>query len=598
MTARYTHERTKRFKKAGMEQYHHVVGSKSSVLPDLVQDQFVEPGFKRDPVTEEHDIVIAGGGVGGIIMACRLVKAGFKNIKIIERGGDFGGVWYWNRYPGIQIDIESYIYMPMLEDTGYIPTRKYAYGNEIFQYLCTLARHFGLYDKVLFQTGVRAMRWNESTLRWNVETTRDDLISAKFLVSAVGPFNIPKFPGIPGIELFKGKSMHTSRWDYEYTGGDTEGNLTKLSDKRVGIIGTGATSIQVTPHLGKWAKELYVFQRTPSSIDLRNNQPTDIEHFKSLPAGWQRERMDNFAAICTGHAVKQDLVNDGWTESLQALTGWFGQSKTGHTSSATPEETAKALQMADYMKTESIRKRVDQIVKDPVAANALKPYFNLFCKRPCFHDDYLPTFNRPSVTMVDTNGQGVDRVTEKGIVVGDKEYELDCIIYATGFEFNTDWKIRNDLNMYGVDGQDFNEKYSDGPITLHGWGTNGFPNCFIVNSSQNAGFPNYHQSLDDQAAHLVHIFSKVRDENIERFEVTKEAEQAWLDEIIRISKDRTAFLLTCTPGYYNDEGAPGEKTARNSPYGGNPATFLQIAKDWRDENKLEGVSVRYASAQA
>lgn len=486
----------------------------------------------------------------------------------------------------------------MLEDTGYIPKRKYAYGNEIYQYLRSLARQFGLYDKVLFQTGCGEMRWDESTLRWNVETTRDDHLTAKFLVSACGPFDNPKFPGIPGIESFKGKQMHTSRWDYDYSGGDTEGNLTKLGDKRVGIIGTGATGIQITPHLGRWAKKLYVFQRTPSSIDIRNNRSTDMEYFEKLPSGWQRERMDNFAAICTGHPVDKDLVNDGWTAALQALTGWFGQSKTGHAASQTPEETARAMQMADFKKMESVRKRVDQIVKDPAAADALKPYFNQFCKRPCFHDEYLPTFNRPSVTLVDTNGQGVDRITEKGIIAGGKEFELDCIVYATGFEYNSDWKLRHNLNMYGVDGQDFSAKWADGPLTLHGWGTNGFPNCFIVNSAQNSGLPNYHHSLDDQAAHLVYIMSKAKKDNIERFEVTLEGEQTWMDEVLRVSKDRSEYLLSCTPGYYNDEGAVGAKTARNNPYGGGPLDFLRITHNWRSADKLQGLSVRHAPGPA
>jgi cyclohexanone monooxygenase len=323
---------------------------------------------------------------------------------------------------------------------------------------------------------------------------------------------------------------------------------------------------------------------------------TDKESFEKLESGWQRERMDNFAAICTGHSVNKDLVNDGWTAALQALTGWFGQTKTGHEAVVVnAEEKARELQMADYKKMESIRKRIDQIVKDPKTANALKPYFNLFCKRPCYHDDYLPTFNRPSVTMVDTNGQGVDRVTEKGIVVDGKEYELDCIVYATGFEYNVNWKLRHNLNMYGVNGQDFSDKWADGPLTLHGWGTNGFPNCFFVNSAHNAGLPNYHHSLDDQATHLVYILSKAREDNIERFEVTAEAEKTWMDVIYGVSKDRTEYLLSCTPGYYNDEGETGLKTARNSPYGGSPMEFLNITNNWRAADKLEGLSVRYAS---
>ncbi|KEF54124.1 uncharacterized protein A1O9_09919 [Exophiala aquamarina CBS 119918] len=595
MTAKYNDERIRRLQRAGLENYHHVVDTNLSILPEMVGDPFAKPVI-RDPVTEESDIAIIGGGVGGVLMACRLVKAGFQNIKIVEKAGDFGGTWYWNRYPGVQIDIESYIYMPMLEDTGYVPVRKYSYGNEIYEYLCSLARQFGLYDKVLFQTGCREVRWDEATLRWHMKTTRDDLITSKFLVSACGPFDNPKFPGIVGVETFKGKQMHTSRWDYDYSGGDTEGNLTKLADKRVGIIGTGATGVQVTPHLGRWAKELYIFQRTPASVDMRNNRPTDKDTFLKQPAGWQRERMDNFAAICTGHKVERDLVDDGWTSALQTLTGWYGQGKTGHHESLTPEETAKGLQLADYKKMESLRKRVDQIVKDPKTAEALKPYFNQFCKRPCFHDDYLPTFNRPSVTLVDTRGQGVDRITEKGIVANSKEYELDCIVYATGFEYNSDWTLRHSVNIYGVDAQGISEKWSDGPLTLHGWATNGFPNCFIVNSAQNAGFPNYHNSLIDQAAHLVYIMTKVKNENIERFEVTAEAEQTWMEEIYRKSKDRTEYLLACTPGYYNDEGAVSKKTARNNPYGGNSMDFLRIARNWRSAGGLPGLSVRYASA--
>jgi cyclohexanone monooxygenase len=485
--------------------------------------------------------------------------------------------------------------MPMLEDTGYVPKRKYSYGNEIYEYLGTLARRFGLYDKVLFQTGCREVRWDEATLRWHMKTTRDDLLKSKFLISSCGPFDNPKFPGIHGIETFKGKQMHTSRWDYDYSGGDTEGNLTKLADKRVGIIGTGATGIQVTPHLGRWAKELYVFQRTPASVDIRNNRPTDKDTFSKQPTGWQRERMDNFAAICAGKRVENDLVNDGWTSALQILPGWFGQTKTGYNESLTPEETARGMQIADYKKMESLRKRVEQIVKDPKTAEALKPYFNQFCKRPCFHDEYLPTFNRPSVTLVDTLGQGVDRITEKGIVANGREYELDCIVYATGFEYNTDWKLRHNLNIYGVDGQGLSEKWSDGPLTLHGWATNGFPNFFLVNSAQNSGFPNYHHSLDDQASHLAYIMTKVKKENIDRFEVTVEAEQAWMEEIYRKSKDRTEYLLNCTPGYYNDEGAVGKKTARNNPYGGNPMDFLGITRKWRSAGGMPGLSVRYAS---
>ncbi|KAH6976551.1 phenylacetone monooxygenase [Ilyonectria sp. MPI-CAGE-AT-0026] len=588
MVAKYREERDKRTQKRGIGQYHH---AHNSPLQPMTDDPFVEPGFKRDPVEVEHDIVIAGGGVGGLVMASRLVKAGFKNILIIEKGGNFGGVWYWNRYPGIQIDIESYIYLPLLEDLGYTPKRKYAYGQEISDYLRSVGKHFGLYEKALFQTEVSEMRWDEDTLRWTVTTSHGDKISAKWIVPATGPFDNPKFPGIPGIENFKGHQFHSSRWDYRYTGGDTEGNLTELKDKRVGIIGTGATGIQIIPHLGKWSKELYVFQRTPSSIDIRMNRLTDTKWYESQAPGWQRVRMDNFAALCSGITVDEDLVNDGWTASLQHLTGWFGQSKTGHqqVEVINTEETAKLLQLADFKKMESIRRRVDQIVKDPTTADALKPYFNQFCKRPCFHDEYLSTYNRPSVTLVDTLGQGVQAITEDGIRANGKEYKLDCIIYATGFEYNSDWKVRHHADIIGTNGLSLTEKWKDGPVTLHGWAVHGFPNCFFVSSAQTAGIPNYQHSLDDQATHLVHIMSNVKDNGIARFEVNPKAEAEWVEHVVKVGKDRAEYLATCTPGYYNDEGQVTAKTIQNNPYGGGVSTFLDIVRNWRETGTMEGI---------
>ncbi|UPL03009.1 hypothetical protein LCI18_013943 [Fusarium solani-melongenae] len=590
MVSKYQQEREKRTQKGGIDQYQHAT---TSSLQPMTDDPFVEQRLQRDPVQLEPDIVIAGGGVGGLVMACRLIKEGFKNILIIEKGGNFGGVWYWNRYPGIQIDIESYIYMPFLEDLGYTPKRKYAYGEEISDYLRAVGKHFGLYGKALFQTEVREMRWDEDSLRWIVTTSRGDDIKAKFIVPATGPFDNPKFPGIPGIEKFKGHQFHSSRWDYEYTGGDTEGGLTKLKDKRVGIIGTEATGIQIIPHLGKWSKELYVFQRTPSPIDIRRNRLTDAEWYKSQKPGWQRARMDNFAAICSGIEVEEDLVDDGWTAALQHLTGWFGQSKTGHQTAEVDnaEERARTLQLADFKKMESIRRRVDQIVNDPKTADALKPYFNQFCKRPCFHDEYLSTYNLPTVTLVDTHGHGVDSITEDGVMANGNEYKLDCIIYATGFEYNSDWKVRHHADIIGTDGISLTEKWKEGPVTLHGWGVHGFPNCFFVSSAQTAGIPNYQHSLDDQGTHLVHIMNHVRGNGIIRFEVNSKAETEWVEHVVKVGKDRAEYLSTCTPGYYNDEGQVTEKTIKNNPYGGGVSRFLDIVIDWRKADVLGGVDV-------
>lgn len=496
---------------------------------------------------------------------------------------------YWNRYPGIQIDIESYIYMPLLEATGYCPTMKYSPGEEIQRYLSLIAKKYDLYSKSLLQTEAQDMRWNEVSKTWDISTTRGDKITAKWLIPATGPFDTPKFPGIPGIETFKGKQFHTSRWDYDYTGGDSRGNLTKLVDKRVGIIGTGATAVQIMPHLGAWSGELFVFQRTPSSIDIRGNKPTDEEWFKSQPSGWQRTRMDNFAAIVTGDPTEGDLVNDGWTKTVTQLGGWFGTGGDG-----TAESEEKRLQTNDYRKMESIRMRIGQVVKDPKTAEALKPYFNAFCKRPCFHDDYLPTFNRKNVTLVDTSGKGVDCITERGIVANGKEYELDVIIYSTGFEFSTDWKQRHHhANVFGNDGKNISDEWHEGPVTYHGWSVRGFPNAFFISPSQTSGLPNYGHSLEDQTSHLLYLMDKCKRDGIDRLECSAEAQEKWVAEVIEKGKGRHKFLNFCTPGYYNDEGKVGDFTSKHSPYGGSPTGFLEMVRRWRKADTLEGLEVHH-----
>ena len=267
--------------------------------------------------------MIIGGGFAGLIAATRMREAGLDDLRIVEAGGDFGGTWYWNRYPGAQCDIESYCYLPLLEETDYIPREKYSYAPEIFAHAQRIARTFILYDAASFHTRVNALRWDAAIKRWIVSTNRDDAIKARFVVLATGPANRPKMPGIPGIDDFRGHSFHTSRWDYDYTGGDRSGGLHKLAVKRVAVIGTGATAIQCVPPLGTSAQQLYVFQRTSSSVDVRGNKPTDPEWAASLKPGWQRERQENFNDVVTGRPFEVDLVNDAWTDIFGNLQSLF-----------------------------------------------------------------------------------------------------------------------------------------------------------------------------------------------------------------------------------------------------------------------------------
>lgn len=476
--------------------------------------------------------------------------------------------------------------MPLIEEVGFMPSEKYARAKELLEHSRIIGEKYDLYTRTLFQTEVKEMRWNEETGLWTTHTARGDKIQSRFVIPAAGPLHRPKFPGLQGIEDFKGNAFHSSRWDFNYTGGDPDGGLEKLKNRRVGIIGTGATAVQIVPHLGEWAKLVYVFQRTPSSVDIRDNRPTDKVWAASLKPGWQKKRMDNFDSILNGGHEAEDMVGDRWTDIIRELI-------TAGMDPYNPVEAAARRQVADFKKMESIRARIDDIVKDTETADALKPWYNQFCKRPCFHDEYLNTFNRPNVKLIDTKGQGVDQITEKGVVVNGEEYEIDCLIYATGFELANDWSHKSGTEIYGRDGITITEKWKDGAQTLHGWGTRSFPNCFFVQAVQAAFTPNFMHMTNEQAVHYAHIISECQKRNIRSLEPTQEAEEQWTDIIVQSTAIRGEFLKKCTPGYYNNEGKPSVSGARNATYGFGSPAFIKILTEWRAAGNFEGVDVRY-----
>ena len=609
---KYREERDKRVRADGNDQYIEVTGDFSH----YVDDPYVEPGFVRDPVLEEVEVVVIGGGFGGMLAAARLKDAGIHDVRIIEKGGGFGGTWYWNRYPGASCDIESYVYFPMLEKTGFVPRQKYTNAPETLEYCEVLAERFDLHDNALMQTEVISTEWDEDARRWLVTTNRQDCLKARFVVHSNGPLNRPKLPAIKGISSYKGHTFHTSRWDYAYTGGDSHGNLDNLSDKRVAIIGTGATAVQCIPHLGAGAKELFVFQRTPSSIDVRNNQATDPDWISTQQPGWQDERRTNFESLMTGVPVKEDLVSDGWTEAFRLLFGnlrekapskwrlaaWslggllskeFYQKgiKQYLTDKATAHmDPTRQMELADFAKMEKIRSRADSIVEDQETAEALKPYYRQFCKRPCFHDEYLSTYNRPNVHLIDTDGRGVDEFTEKGVMFDGKEYEVDCIIFATGFEVGTDYSRRAGYSIIGVNGMSVSEKWSNGLSTYHGMHSRGFPNCFFFGPAQSAFTATYTFSLDENSVHLAHIMTELKKRAATRVEASQAAEDAWVNTIIQKARLTEDFQKSCTPGYYNNEGHVNVNP-QNNTYGGGPIEFFKLMKKWRAKGNLEGLEL-------
>ena len=471
---KYRAERDKRLRDDGNDQYIQI----KDQFGHYLDDPYV-PVKEREPLTDHVTFAFIGGGFAGLVTGARLVEAGVKDVRIIEKGGDFGGTWYWNRYPGAQCDTASMVYMPLLEETGHMPTEKYAHAPEILEQSQRIGKQFGLYDNALFHTEVKKVSWQEDKKSWLIETNRSDAFTAQFLGMGTGPLHVPKLPGLEGIEDFRGHSFHTSRWDYDYTGGDPKGALMeKLADKRVGIIGTGATAVQCVPHLARAAKELYVFQRTPSSVDVRANEPIDPDWFAEIATpGWQDRWLENFTSNQAGGPATEDWVKDGWTDLSRRIREKIKELPADQ---RTPMNMLKAYEDSDFEKMEEIRARAAAIVDDPETGENLKAWYRQLCKRPCFHDQYLQAFNTPGTHLVDTDGKGVERISEKGVVVDGKEYELDCIIYASGFEVGTALERRAGFETYGRDGLALSAKWEDGMRTKHGIHMHGFPNLFMV----------------------------------------------------------------------------------------------------------------------
>jgi cation diffusion facilitator CzcD-associated flavoprotein CzcO len=576
LEARYERERMKR-----MADGPHTYRSLRDLDVDFDADPFAAP-LTRDPIVEETDVVVVGSGWAGMSTAASLTKQGVTSYRIIDKAGDFGGTWYWNRYPGCMCDVESYTYLPMLEEVGYMPTKKYAHAQEIFEYAQRLGRHFDMYPHALFQTEVTGMTWNESTQRWAVTTTRGDQLAARFVVICGGVLHKAKLPGIPGIETFHGHSFHTSRWDYTVTGGAPEVPMDRLHDKVVGIVGTGATAIQATPKLAEASKQLFVFQRTPSSVSPRNQRDTDPEWFREMSSkpGWHEERMANFIHMTTGGNPEVDLVQDGWTQMF----------KVDVKKEPRDEQEAAELKQLDFELMEAVRQRISDTVEDPATAEALKPWYGVSCKRPCYHDDYLPSFNRPNVTLVDTDGRGIDRITEAGIVVGDVEYPLDVIVYATGFDSPaTFYTHRLGFDPVGVGGASLSESWDKGAYTLHGVFTHGFPNLCMNSHIQGGQHINIAYAATKTGEHTAWVIRQALDAGV-IVEPAVDAEEDWFEVCLGTVGAYATYFATCTPGYLNNEmQMPEERDMRSLCYMRDAVEFKDILGAWREEGSMAGL---------
>jgi cation diffusion facilitator CzcD-associated flavoprotein CzcO len=586
---KYRHEREKRMRREGQEQYFRPTGK---VAEHFAADPHT-PVKDRAAISEDIDVIILGAGWGGVTAAYHLAKAGVKSFRNVDTAGDFGGVWYWNRYPGIQCDNDSYCYLPLLEETGFMPSKKFADGSEIQGYTRLIAERYGFADKALFHTHINNLRWDDGLKRWRVGTNRGDDIRARFVILACGVLNMPKLPGIPGIDQFKGKLFHTARWDYSYTGGSFKSPvLDKLADKRVAIVGTGATAIQAVPHLAKYAKHLYVVQRTPSSVDERPNPATDPSWAKSLEPGWQKARITNFqhAAMEFLQPGEPDLVCDIWTEinrNLAAELAAEGWPAIGF------DQIMARRDVIDFRVMERLRHRVAAMVQDPKTAEALKPYYRFLCKRPLSSDEFYPTFNRSNVSLIDVSDtKGVERINQTGFVANGQEYPVDCIIFASGFEVTSDLNRRWGIDVLeGRSGKSIYEYWHDGPKTLHGTMSHGFPNQFYVGYIQGGLNASVTEQFGQQGYHIAYIVSEALKRGATVVEPTQQAQDQYIQRFKELEIDTSEFQRQCPPSYFNNEGQEKANWALFRAWGHGWDAFQAMLQQWRDKGDLEGLSV-------
>ena len=438
---KYMEERNKRLRADGNDQYIQV----KDQLAHYLDDPYT-PVSPREPKTDHVTFAFIGGGFAGLATAARLSEAGIGDVRIIEKGGDFGGTWYWNRYPGAQCDTASLVYMPLLEETGHMPSEKYAHAPEILEHCHRIGKQYGLYDNALFHTEVGEPRMGRGKIalahshqprrcvyravrrHGHRAAARPETAGHTGHRTVQGAF-VPHQP--VGLRLHRRRSLGGADGQAGGQAGRHHRDGGDLGAVRAASGARRQRALRVPAHA--------VIGRCPRQ---RADRP---EWFSSIATpGWQQRWLENFTANQAGGNAEEDLVQDGWTDLSRRIRARIMQLPREQ---RIPKNMLAAFEDSDFEKMEEIRGRVDAIVGDRETAAKLKAWYRQLCKRPCFHDEYLQAFNTPGTHLIDTDGKGVERITETGVVVAGKEYPLDCIIYASGFEVGTEYRRRAGFDL-------------------------------------------------------------------------------------------------------------------------------------------------------
>jgi len=514
------------------------------------------------------DMVVVGAGFAGMYMLHKLRKEGFST-RVFESGADVGGTWYWNRYPGARCDVASLEYSYGFDDNlqqEWNWTEKFATQSEILSYLNHVADRFDLRRDISFNTTVTRAEFDETCNRWIVETDKGEKVSARHLIMATGCLSASRVPDFKGLESFTGETYHTGRWPH---------HPVDLSCKRIGVIGTGSSGIQLIPEVAKVAEHLFVFQRTPTFSVPAANRPLTDEEVREWKATYPEKR--RFAreeartgwipdpaigpALETPEDVRQAEYEKRWRKGGANFLYAF-------TDLGTNEEANKTA--ADF-----VRAKIREIVKDPRTADLLTPRdYPIGTKRICVDTDYYATYNRDNVTLVDVRSAPIECITSKGIKTADAEYELDVIIFATGFDAMTGALTRLDLT--GANGARLAQKWDAGPTNYLGIMTTDFPNFFMITGPGSPSvLSNVVLSIEQHVEWLTDLFCYMRANGHGRIEPTREAESAWVEHCRDLA---AATLQMRADSWYLGANVPG-KPRVFMPYIGGTNVYRRKCED-------------------